>query len=89
MIKNKGTRSVKKPKLATIGFFLATCSVKLAENNWGKNHELPAIMATIPMGKVLVVSLLMKRGTIVEAEMRLAPNPNAAVSKVVAVKFQR
>jgi hypothetical protein len=63
--------------------------MKLAVRSCGRYQEPCARSAAIPIGIGLVVSLLMKSGTMVQLEMRLVPKKKALTSNVLKTKFQR
>jgi hypothetical protein len=63
--------------------------MKLAVNNCGRCQDPIAIIAAIPIGIVLEVNLEINSGIMVEADMKLAPKNQLAVSRVLTVKFQR
>jgi hypothetical protein len=63
--------------------------MELAVRSCGRYQDPCANRAAIPIGIGLVVSLLMKSGTMVQLEIRLAPKKKLLTSKVLKVKFHR
>ncbi len=78
-----------KPRLMTTGFLRASRSVEPATKSCGRYQLALLSTASSANQKGSVVSLLMKRGRIVVAEMKLMANQKKAPSSRLAVKFHR